>query len=320
MTQVAHILLVDDSEDAREIALAALAEGEFDVVKAAASAEQAYELLGLDGDPDEPPAYDLVLLDIVMPGVDGVEACARIRSSRRYRDIPILMVSGQSDVEVLNQAFVAGANDYVTKPINPIELLARVRSSLRFKREIDRRHAREAELRAQASGKAPAKTYRIDEAIGLPDREAVDAHIRAAADGGLGTALLLLTVDSLVAYRAENGPVAAEQLLRRLGREFGMLNAPLAATLGYFGDGQFLVVAPGTTGALLHAMAEDAHRRLAALQLAHGSSPDHDHVRVSTVVGEARAEALLRLPSHMIASGEEAMRNGGNQAISIGSE
>jgi sigma-B regulation protein RsbU (phosphoserine phosphatase) len=77
---------------------------------------------------------DVILLDLVMPVVDGIEACARIRSDSRYSGIPIIMVTAVNDVDRLTDAFVAGASDYVTKPIVPADLLARVRATLAGKR------------------------------------------------------------------------------------------------------------------------------------------------------------------------------------------
>src|SRR5580704_17749673 len=78
--------------------------------------------------------------------MDGVEVCARIRNHQRYADLPIIMVTSVDDMDTLSNAFVAGANDYVTKPVNRMELIARVRAALRLKAELDRRQAREREL------------------------------------------------------------------------------------------------------------------------------------------------------------------------------
>ena len=91
------------------------------------------------GTTEEAPAVDVVLLDIVMPEMDGVEACARIRNDARYADMPIIMVTSLDDMDSLANAFVAGATDYITKPVNRVELVARVRAALRLKQELDRR-------------------------------------------------------------------------------------------------------------------------------------------------------------------------------------
>ena len=86
-----RILIVDDSEDGCAVAEAMLIAAGYQNIRTADSAAQAYRFLGINGPgTDEPPSVDLVLLDIVMPDVDGIEACARIRSEPRYAHVPVL--------------------------------------------------------------------------------------------------------------------------------------------------------------------------------------------------------------------------------------
>ncbi len=311
MTHISRILLVDDSEDGREIGVAVLAEGDFDQIDAADSAEQAYAMLELEqDDPELPPTYDLILLDIVMPQVDGIEACARIRTTRRYRDVPILMLSRLADIEILNQAFVAGANDYVTKPIKQIELLSRVRSALRLKRELDRRKARETELRAQVrTARAGGGGYCIDDTVGLVDRHALDAHVRAIADGHEGAAVLVVSIDAYEDYVGARGEAEGDRLVKRLALTLGELPAPLGTTFGRYGPGLMMVVAPHAADRL-EPLADEVVRAVDALRLPHGSSADNDNVRVRVATGAAQDEALLRLPSRLI----DAIDNGPRQA------
>src|SRR5437763_7887518 len=82
--------------------------------------------VGLELAQREPP--DAVLLDIQMPGIDGVEVCRRLRSSERTRALPILIVTALSDTDARVAAFEAGADDYVTKPFEARELGARLRA------------------------------------------------------------------------------------------------------------------------------------------------------------------------------------------------
>ena len=142
-----RILVVDNSEDGRDVAEAMLLAAGYDDVSTVGSAAEAYRFLAI-GEPAtlEPSPVDLVLLDIMMPEIDGIEACARIRKDEHHADVPIIMVTSLSDMDSLGNAFVAGATDYITKPLNRIELLARVRSALKLKSELDRRRAREHEL------------------------------------------------------------------------------------------------------------------------------------------------------------------------------
>src|ERR1700730_2974316 len=90
-----------------------------DIVKAA-SAWDAFKILDLGQTTSEAPSIDIILLDIVMPEIDGIEACARIRKDDRYCDIPIIMVTSLEDMESLSNAFVAGATDYVCQTVNSL--------------------------------------------------------------------------------------------------------------------------------------------------------------------------------------------------------
>src|ERR1700692_1770547 len=109
-----RILVVDDSEDGREVAEAMLLVAGYEDVSTASSAADAYRFLEIGAGPTkEPSRVDLVLLDIMMPGSDGIEACARIHSEPRNADVPIIMVTALGDVDSLANAFVAGATDYI---------------------------------------------------------------------------------------------------------------------------------------------------------------------------------------------------------------
>jgi class 3 adenylate cyclase len=140
------ILIVDDTAFQRHT-LATLLEthGSADVLTAGSAAE-AFGHLGIVSSGRPVPGIDLVLMDIRMPEMDGISACRRIKSAPQLRDIPIIMVTSSDDTADLQLAFDAGAMDYVIKPPNEVELVARVRSALKLKHEIDRRKAREQEL------------------------------------------------------------------------------------------------------------------------------------------------------------------------------
>ena len=133
------ILIVDDSQHSRLLLTAFLKAAGYTEVPAAASAREAFECLGMNDPVGSAAGVDLILMDITMPGMDGVEACRRIKATPCLQDIPIIMVTGHDEAKYLDQAFAAGAMDYITKPVNKSELQARVRSALNLKQEMDRR-------------------------------------------------------------------------------------------------------------------------------------------------------------------------------------
>ncbi|MEI8241724.1 MAG: SpoIIE family protein phosphatase [bacterium] len=98
----------------------------------------------------DPP--DLALVDVVMPGGNGYDVCRRMKEDPISRDIPVIMVTAQTDIKDVEEGFVAGAFDYIRKPFNPRELIARVRNALDLKRSNDamrlwqRRMSRELEV------------------------------------------------------------------------------------------------------------------------------------------------------------------------------
>ncbi|RNB83232.1 response regulator [Brevibacillus nitrificans] len=141
------ILIVDDSLETRVLLKTILEKSGYREILLANSASEAFSLLGIYSKSDEKlQGIDLVLMDILMPEIDGIEATRRIKESDRGRDIPVVMVTGSSDDQDLDQAFQAGASDYIMKPFNRTELLVRIRSTLALKREMDERKERERRL------------------------------------------------------------------------------------------------------------------------------------------------------------------------------
>jgi len=139
------ILIVDDSQDQQVLLRAILGKAGHTDLQSVESAQAAFLLLNMDG--EAPPSQiDLVLMDVLMPELDGVEACRQIKSRPHLRDIPIIMVTAKSDLSNLQEAFAAGAIDFITKPVTSVELLARAASALALKKEMDCRKTREGEL------------------------------------------------------------------------------------------------------------------------------------------------------------------------------
>lgn len=140
------ILIVDDSPDHYALLQSILTKAGHNQILGAESAQAAFSILNVDGI-QSATDVDLILMDVLMPEIDGVQACRRIKQQTHLRDIPIIMVTAKNDLENLHEAFSAGAMDYINKPVKSVELLARVASAITLKKEMDCRKLRESELR-----------------------------------------------------------------------------------------------------------------------------------------------------------------------------
>jgi two-component system, sensor histidine kinase and response regulator len=139
--QPATILVVDDNLQNREVAEGHLVGAGYLVLLADGGA-RALTLL-------EAERPDLVLLDVLMPGMDGFETCRRIRAMPAVGDTPVLFLTALGDLETHKAALDSGADDFLTKPINRTELLIRVRSLLRIKQLTDQLRRNYEVIRAQ---------------------------------------------------------------------------------------------------------------------------------------------------------------------------
>jgi serine phosphatase RsbU (regulator of sigma subunit) len=137
----ARVLVVDDARTTRRIASDQLERAGFHV-DGAASGEEGLALIA-----DEPP--DLVLLDITMPGIDGLEVCRRLKANPATADIPVIFLSALDEVDQVVSGLEAGASDYIGKPFRPAELLARVRAHVRLKKLQEERARLYQQLEAE---------------------------------------------------------------------------------------------------------------------------------------------------------------------------
>src|ERR1044072_5945902 len=120
------ILIVDDEPTARE-ALLAMLEGEHYELQLAKDGMQALQML-------EQLQPDLILMDVMMPGLDGFEVCRRIRSTPQLAEVPIILLTALDDRASLVRGIEAGADDFLSKPADRRELMARVRTITRLNR------------------------------------------------------------------------------------------------------------------------------------------------------------------------------------------
>ncbi|SMH54380.1 PP2C family protein-serine/threonine phosphatase [Azospirillum agricola] len=178
----ARVLVVDDNRINRHLLLALLERGGIRQVEQAADGNEGMERL-------ESFKPDLVLLDLMMPHLDGFEMCRRMRADPRWKRLPVLIQSSLNRAEDRARAFAAGATDYVTKPINAVELLARVHIHIQKRcllHDLEQYHARSQRELALARNMqerlmpSPARLATLRAACGL----AIDAHFAPSSELG----------------------------------------------------------------------------------------------------------------------------------------
>jgi two-component system sensor histidine kinase/response regulator len=123
------ILIVDDQEENLRLVGTVLSMMNYDIILAS-SAEQAFKRLASR-------LPDLILLDVLMPEIDGLSTCRQIKAEPKWADIPVIFLSAADDKNLIVQALEAGGVDYVTKPFNMAELVSRVRTQLSLKQARD---------------------------------------------------------------------------------------------------------------------------------------------------------------------------------------
>ena len=143
------VLVVDDNVQNLELLVAYL-DGLGCKVDTAADGVEALEKV-------RDAAYDLILLDVMMPRMSGFEVCRKIKDDPRTRAVPVMMVTALNELGDIERGVESGTDDFVTKPVNKLELLTRVKSLLRvrhLKRELDRTEAylRDIEQTRQTPG------------------------------------------------------------------------------------------------------------------------------------------------------------------------
>lgn len=197
----ARVLVVDDNETNRRLLEARLSAEYFEVLQAA----DGHECLTLARS-HEP---DIVLLDIMMPGIDGFETCRRLKADPATRHIPVVMITALDQRADRIAGLEAGADDFLTKPVDDVALFARVRSLLRLKVVMDELRLRHRERETEAEPDAPlqggsvlvvgadeAGSHRLAAKLGEPFIVSALADPREAARLAEGHDLLIVDVSS----------------------------------------------------------------------------------------------------------------------------
>jgi len=218
-----HVLIVDDVPENIEVLAAAL-DADCEVFFAM-SGDEAIEIASS-------LPVDLILLDIMMPDVDGYEVCRLLKLDPRLAEIPVIFVTAKTDIDDEAKGFEVGAVDYITKPIKRMRVRARVKTHLQLKAARDR-------LRSLAN---------VDGIAGLANRATFDSLLeRETKRAELEQAplsLLLIGIDDFGTLVDTRGHLAIQTLLERVGQGLAEHAWGALDFCAHFGGHQFAMVLP----------------------------------------------------------------------------
>ncbi len=222
---------------------------------------------------------DLVLLDVVMPGMDGFEVCRRLKEDEATRDIPVIFVTAQNDEVAETRGLDAGAVDFISKPINPTIVRARVRTHLTLKAQADL--LREWVYTDGLTG-AHNRRY-FDERLAIEWSRAVRS--------GSALSVVLLDVDFFKRYNDFYGHQAGDECLRRVATALKACVRRPSDLVARYGGEEFVCLLPDTDLAGAMTVAEELGQLLFVQQIAHADSSVAKVVTVSLGVCCKRAGA-----------------------------
>ena len=308
------ILIVDDSIVTRTFLTDMLHEAGYDTIIQAGSMEEVFATFCGEHQ-SVCTLVDLVLLDIHLPGKNGIEGCRELKQRDQFQNVPIIMISGLDQMNNLEAAFAAGAIDYLTKPPNRLELKVRVSSALKLKREIDGRKAREQDLlhlteQLEAANLELQRLSSRDGLTGLANRQAGTEFLSRewlrAAREQKEFSVIMIDIDFFKLYNDSHGHLAGDECLKKVAAALQQgLQRPADLLVRYGGE-EFMALLPDTVleGAL--SVGSTIHAAVAAVGLQHGSSTVSPHVTVS--IGIASTVPSLDMPVEwLIAAADRAL-------------
>lgn len=273
----------------------------------------------------------VILQDLIMPGVDGLELLALYREAPGLRDVPIIVLSTKEDPKVKSAAFAAGANDYLVKLPDVIELLARIRYHSRsyltlLQRDEAYRALRESQQQLLDTNLVLQRLIKSDGLTALANRRYFDEYLeiewsRAQRDQS-ELSLLMIDVDYFKAYNDQHGHVAGDEVLRQVGETLRTSCTRASDLAARYGGEEFAVIMPGTATGGARLQAEKIRRAVEALGIPHELPKAGSAISVSIGVATIRPP-VDQPPLSLVVKADEGLylaKHSGRNQVALATE
>ena len=256
-----RLLIVDDEPTNLDI-LVDIFEDDYDLT-IAVDGMQALELA-------QSERFDLILLDVMMPGMDGYEVCTRLKLEPATADVPVIFITGLGEDQAESQGLEVGAVDYVAKPINPKIIRMRVSNHVELKKARDRL----------------AQLSNTDGMTGLANRRcferalALEEHRLQRSDDGC-LSLIMIDVDHFKKYNDAYGHIAGDNCLRAVSEVIQATVNRVNDLVARYGGEEFACILPSTTRFDAAIVAERIRKGVFELGIPHQASTTASVVTIS---------------------------------------
>jgi len=248
---------------------------------------------------------DLILLDIIMPEMDGYEVCEKLKSDQHTQNIPVIFISAMTNVEDETKGLEMGAIDYIFKPVSPPILKARVKNHLELKKCRD----------------TLEKQSLMDGLTGIANRryfdENFDKEWERALLSGDSLSLVFIDIDFFKKYNDYYGHLAGDDCLRQVGKT---LRNSVGDLVARYGGEEFVIVLPATSIAEAACVGEKVRSNIESIGIVHPSSEVSQYVTVSVGIATMIPEKNM-IPVSLLEQADAALyqakRKGRNRVIGI---
>lgn len=293
-TPTARILLVDDQPSNIQT-LYRIFHADYEVFFATSGPE------ALNFCAETPP--DLILMDVIMPGMDGLETCRRLQAQETTQGIPVIFVTAQNEPDDETQAFEAGGVDFISRPINPTVVRARVKTHLTLKAQTDM-----------------LKTLVfIDGLTGVANRRRLDEALRMewrnSQRHAYPLSILMIDIDHFKLYNDYYGHLTGDSCLQAVARCLRKFTQRPHDLVARYGGEEFVCVLPECDAEGARTKAQALCEAIIALKIPHATSPVAPYVTVSIGAttaaphSEEQAECLLAHADALLYQAKSAGRN-----------